>query len=35
MFRRLKPGRYKFRVTAVNAVGSSPASAWAKVRVQK
>ncbi len=35
VFRRLKPGRYKFRVTAVNAVGSSPASAWVKVRVRK
>lgn len=35
VFRRLPPGRHKFRVTAVNAVGSSPASAWVRVRVDR
>jgi hypothetical protein len=31
---KLKPGRYKIRVAALNATGWSPSSAWAKVRVR-
>ena len=31
---KLKPGRYKIRVAALNATGWSPSSGWAKVRVR-
>ncbi|MDH3475616.1 MAG: M12 family metallo-peptidase [Rhodospirillales bacterium] len=31
---KLKPGRYRFRLRAVNGYGSSPWTAWAKVRVR-
>ena len=34
VFKRLKPGRYKFRSAAINAGGTSPYSAWAKVRIR-
>ena len=34
VFRRLEPGRYKFRIAATNAIGTSPYSAWTKVRVR-
>lgn len=32
-FKSLEPGRYKFRIAAVNAVGTSPYSSWVKVRI--
>ena len=34
VFKRLKPGRYKFRIAATNAIGTSPYSAWVKVRIR-
>ncbi|KRF34691.1 hypothetical protein ASG94_10965 [Nocardioides sp. Soil805] len=34
VFRRLETGRYKFRIAAVNAVGISPYSRWARIRIR-
>ncbi|WP_165821132.1 thrombospondin type 3 repeat-containing protein [Nocardioides gansuensis] len=34
VFRQLKPGRYKFRIAATNAFGTSPYSAWARIRIR-
>ena len=34
VFKRLKPGRYKFRIAATNAIGTSPYSAWVNVRIR-
>jgi hypothetical protein len=34
VFKRLKPGRCKFRIAATNAIGTSPYSAWVKVRIR-
>lgn len=34
VFKRLKPGRYRIRVAARNAVGTSPWSAWVKIRIR-
>lgn len=34
VFKRLRPGRYKFRISATNAMGTSSFSAWAKVRIR-
>jgi hypothetical protein len=34
VFKRLKPGLYKFRVAATNAVGTSPFSARTRVRIR-
>jgi murein DD-endopeptidase MepM/ murein hydrolase activator NlpD len=34
VFKRLRPGRYRIRIAARNAVGTSPYSAWVKVRVR-
>ena len=33
IFKGLKPGRYKFRIAAVNARGTSPYSAWMRIRI--
>ena len=35
VYKGLKPGRYRFRVTAANAVGQSDPSPWARVRVRR
>ena len=34
VFKRLKPGRYTFRVAATNTIGTSPFSARARIRVR-
>ncbi|MDR7253410.1 hypothetical protein J2X46_002395 [Nocardioides sp. BE266] len=34
VIRRLKPGTYRVRVSALNAVGWSPYSGWARIRVR-
>lgn len=34
IFKHLKPGVYRFRVAARNAVGWSPVSSWVKVRIK-
>ena len=34
VFRNLKPGRYKVRIAASNAIGTSPYSAWVKFRIR-
>ena len=33
VFKGLKPGRYRVRIAARNAIGTSPYSAWVKVRI--
>ena len=35
VYKGLEPGRYRFRVTAANAVGQSDPSPWARVRVRR
>ena len=34
VFKRLKRGRYKIRVAARNAIGTSPYSTWVKIRIR-
>ena len=34
VFKRLKPGRYRIRIAARNAMGTSPYSAWVRVRIR-
>ena len=34
VFKRLKPGRYKIRVAARNAIGTSAYSTWVKIRIR-
>lgn len=34
VFRRLKPDRYRFRIAATNAIGTSPFSAWVRARIR-
>lgn len=34
VFKRLKPGRYRIRIAARNAIGTSPNSTWVKVRIR-
>jgi hypothetical protein len=33
VFKHLERGRYKFRIAATNAVGTSPFSSWVRIRV--
>ena len=34
VFKRLKPGRYRIRIAARNAIGTSPYSAWVRIRIR-
>lgn len=34
VLKKLKPGRYKIRITAVNAVGAAPYSTWVTFRIR-
>ena len=34
LFKRLRPGRYRIRIAARNAIGMSPYSGWVKFRVR-
>ena len=34
VFRRLEPGRYKFRIAAVNEIGRSAYSDWTRIRLR-
>ena len=34
VYKRLKPGRYRIRIAAQNAIGISPYSTWATVRIR-
>jgi hypothetical protein len=33
-FKRLKPGKYRIRIAARNAIGTSPYSTWVKFRIR-
>ena len=34
VFKGLAPGRYRFRIAARNAIGTSPYSVWVRIRVR-
>jgi hypothetical protein len=34
VFNRLKPGKYRIRIAARNAIGTSPYSTWVKIRIR-
>ena len=34
VFKRLTPGRYRIRIAARNAIGTSPYSTWVRLRVR-